>query len=149
MLVRKRALPVEIASAATSVYDADWTVEKMLVGSTVWCTTGIAINQVESVVFKVPNGSVVMGLSIASYFDRDKEMRVEEINADGTVGKELFGWNHCGTYNTDPYKPSDYTPETIVVATSATQFKVSVRQSGRDGWTAGVAIFRPVGIAAS
>ena len=46
------------------------------------------------------------------------------------------------------YEPSDYTPATIAVETTATRFKVSVRHTIRShNDIAGVAIFRAMGFA--
>ena len=79
--------------------------------------------------------------------DRDPEVCVKEIGADGTVGATLILWNHYGTLCGDYDKPSDYTPATIAVETTATRFKVSVRQTLGYNDIAGLAIFRAAGIA--
>ena len=45
-------------------------------------------------------------------------------------------------------KPSNYTPATIAVETTATRFKVSVRHTSGGYYTyAGLAIFRATGVA--
>ena len=77
------------------------------------------------------------------------QMCVEEVAADGTVGATLVAWKHYGTRSGNWSKPSNYTPATIAVETTATRFKVSVRHiSFRFHNTfAGVAIFRATGVA--
>ena len=140
---------MEIVSLATSVANDDYTVENMLAGTYVWETNGSLKHQEESVVFKVPDGSVVSGFDIASGSEKFEEMRIEEVTMDGSIGGELFGWNHCGTFSGDSIYPCNYTPASIEVTTTATRFKVSVRHTGSGSSDiAGVAIFRAVGIAA-
>ena len=74
-------------------------------------------------------------------------MCVEEVAADGTVGATLIAWKHYGT-RSGGYKPSDYTPATIAVETTATRFKVSVRHTSGGYYNdAGLAIFRATGVA--
>lgn len=135
-----------------------------MAGRYVWFTESIPKHQAESVEFSVPKGSVVTGFNLASYcedgskqmrFDNVKmdgtQMRIEEVKMDGTIGAVLFGWNHCGThtYSGSYPDPSDYTHLSLAVATTATRFKISVRQTYCDGLSlgcpAGVAIFRVVG----
>ena len=81
--------------------------------------------------------------------DRDPEVCVKEIGADGTVGATLILWNHYGTLCGDYDKPSDYTPATIAVETTATRFKVSVRHTVSFDYFAGLAILRATGAAAA
>ena len=61
------------------------------------------------------------------------------------VGATLVAWYHYGTCSGS--KPSDYTPATIAVETTATRFKVSVRHTVGFNDSTGVAIFRPTGVA--
>jgi hypothetical protein len=161
-------LPVEIASAATSLsLQLDATVETMLAGTRVWLTDKIPQHQEESTELKVPDGSVVTGFNIASFYapgrwqrplTQSSQMRIDEVGVDGSIGKELFGWNHCG-YTAPALRHGDpwgYAPKTVVVTTTSTRFKVSVRhtdirsnnESNGGGCSAGVAIFRAVGTAA-
>jgi hypothetical protein len=75
-----------------------------------------------------------------------RQMCVEEVAADGTVGATLVAWKHYGTCSGYDGKPSNYTPATIAVETTATRFKVSVRHTFSYN-SAGVAIFRATGVA--
>ena len=158
-----KELPVSIASGATSEdyggFLGDLTVQNMLAGTKSWWTKDIAKNQVESVEVNVPDGSVVTGFNIASLslgravdtsLRNASEMRIEAVALDGTVGSELFAWNHCGTDNSgyNSEIPSNHTPLSIAVSTTATRFKISVRQTWKDDVCAGVNVFRAVGIAA-
>jgi len=160
-----KELPVSIASGATSEdyggFLGDLTVQNMLAGTRSWWTKDIAKNQVESVEVNVPDGSVVTGFNIASLSlpkrqgvsverRNASEMRIEAVALDGTVGSELFAWNHCGTDNSgyNSEIPSNHTPLSIAVSTTATRFKISVRQTWKDDVCAGVNVFRAVGIAA-
>ena len=72
-------------------------------------------------------------------------MCVEEVAADGTVGATLVAWKNYGTHSGDYNKPSNYTPATIAVETTATRFKVSVRRQHAP--YTGLAIFRVMGVA--
>ena len=104
--------------------------------------------QVESVVLGVAAGSRVTSFDVASLCSQSElQMCVEEVAADGTVGATLVAWKHYGTHS-GGYKPSNYTPATIAVETTATRFKVSVRHTCTGANTvAGVAIFRATGVA--
>ena len=123
----------------------------VLAGTWVWITKIIltvrtVTHQVESVVFGVAAGSRVTSFDVASYGSKSElQMCVEEVTADGTVGAMLAAWQHYGT-RSGGYTPSDYTPATIAVETTATRFKVSVRHT-YFAYFAGVAIFRATGVA--
>ena len=113
-----------------------------------WGTKGVPAHQVESVVLSVAAGSRVTSFDVASVGSESvRQMCVEEVAADGTVGATLVAWNHYGTRSGRGDKPSGYTPATIVVETTATRFKVSVRHTFRFDITAGIAIFRTMGVA--
>ena len=76
-------------------------------------------------------------------------MCVEEVAADGTIGATLVAWDHYGALTGSSRTrrtPSNYTPATIVVKTTATRFKVSVRHTFSYS-DAGVAVFRATGVA--
>ena len=138
-------IPVEIASPATSVLHSGYLAEKMLAGERPWVVKAMPPHQVESVEFKVSDGSVVTGFSMASLYNRsDYHVRVEEVKVDGTLGKELCGWRQYGNASGD--QPSNWTPEAVAVTTLETRFKVSVRHTTTDGNWGGVAIFRAVGL---
>ena len=157
-LTLEEELPFEIVTPATNVKRGrygSFEVEKMLfkcVVQQIWQTDRIQARHEESVILKVPDESIVTGFHVATMSASiNRQVRVEEVNVDGTIGAELQAWCHFGTQHPGGalgYQPSDYTPESISVWTTATQFKVSVRQTGGDGWTAGLAIFRAVGVAA-
>ena len=142
------ALAAEIVTPATSEC-SNYTAAKMLAGEKVWITKDMPAHQLESVVLGVAAGSRVTSFDVASFTSMCvRQMCVEEVAADGTVGATLVAWKHYGTHSGRDYnKPSDYTPATIAVETTATRFKVSVRQTcGCHNW-AGVAIFRATGVA--
>ena len=67
-----------------------------------------------------------------------------KVAADGTVGATLIAWKHYGTCSGGS-KPSNYTPATIAVETTAMRFKVSVRHTFGFKMNAGLAIFRATG----
>ena len=115
-------------------------------------------DQVESVVLGVAAGSRVTSFDVASYRSTSKHtsrserhMCVEEVAGDGTIGATLIAWKHYGMRrgrDAMGYEPSDYTPSTIAVETTATRFKVSVRHTYTGANTvADVAIFRATGVA--
>ena len=120
----------------------------MLAGRKVWLTKNMPANQVESVVLGVAAGSRVTSFDVAPYASKSEiQMRVEEVAADGTVGATLVAWMHYGTFSGDYSKPSEHTPATIAVKTTATRFKVSVRHTFGFNATTGLAIFRATGVA--
>ena len=142
---------MKIASPPTSEWcgDPECTVVNMLKGTNVWLTNRIHADQEGSVEFKVPDGSVVTGFHTASiWVEACRTMRIEEVNSDGTIGAELYGWNYCGGKKRGGWLQSDHTPDFIAVATTATRFKVSVRHTltGEHAQCAGLAIFRAEGI---
>ena len=142
-------LEVEIATPPTSVLGSNYSATNMLAGKNRWLTKYMPAHQVESVVLGVAAGSRVTSIDVASLFSKsERQMCVEEVAVDGTVGATLIAWKHYGTCSGGA-KPSDYTPATIAVETTATRFKVSVRHiSFRFHNTfAGVAIFRATGVA--
>ena len=143
-------LPVGIASPATSVGFNSYTVEKMLADTKVWLTKEIPSLQEESFECMVPRGSVVTGFSAATLEAcSEKQMRIEEVKMDGSIGAEIFSWNYCGACTGTCWYPSSHTPHSIAVITTATRFKVSVRHTCADSCgPAGVSIFRVLGIAA-
>ena len=105
-------------------------------------------HQVESVVLGVAAGSRVTSFDVATTEGKSEfQMCVEEVAADGTVGATLVAWKHYGTYSGNWSKPSNYTPATIAVETTATRFKVSVRRTDSSYCNAGVTIFRAAGVA--
>ena len=141
------ALVVEIVNPPTSEANSRYTAINMLAGEKVWFTKGMPAHQVESVVLSVAAGSRVTSFDVASAWSlSEQQMCVEEVAADGTVGATLIAWKHYGT-RSGGYKPSDYTPATIAVETTATRFKVSVRQTFGSHNSAGLAIFRATGVA--
>ena len=143
------ALAVEIVTPPTSEY-GDFTAVNMLGGEKVWVTKVVPTHQAESVVLGVAAGSRVTSFDVASVGSRsDCEMCVEEVAADGTVGATLLAWNNYGTFSgfSDYRKPSNYTPATIAVETTATRFKVSVRHTYGFKSAVGVAIFHTTGVA--
>ena len=141
------ALEVEIVTPATSEYDSTCTAANMLAGKNSWLTKYMPAHQVESVVLGVAAGSRVTSIDVASLFSNsERQMCVEEVAVDGTVGATLVAWKHYGTCSGGA-KPSDYTPATIAVETTATRFKVSVRHTFSYGTFAGVGIFRARGVA--
>ena len=142
------ALDVEIVTPAMSKLNSNYSATKMLAGKHVWFTKKMPSLQVESVVLGVAAGSRVTSFDVASLCrTSEQQMCVEEVAADGTVGATLLAWNHYGTHSGEVWKPSDYTPATIAVETTATRFKVSVRHTFGINITAGLAIFRATGIA--
>jgi hypothetical protein len=146
-VVKPVALAVEIVTPATSAFNSS-TVTNMLAGRKVWYTKAMPTDQVESVVLGVAAGSRVTSFDVASYCSRrERQMCVEEVAADGTVAATLIAWNSYGAYSGDYSKPSDYTPVTIAVETTATRFKVSVRHTVRYMYNAGVVLFRATGVA--
>jgi len=147
-------LEVEIVIPATSMYSSIATADNMLAGRKVWWTKEMpdGDHQVESVVLGVAAGSRVTSFDVASACQYGAQMCVEEVAADGTVGAMLIVWNDYGTFSGGFFsdKPSDYTPATIAMETTATRFKVSVRQtyiSNNTNNSPGVAIFRATGVA--
>jgi len=58
----------------------------------------------------------------------------------------LLAWNHPGTLSGTYYKPSDYTPATIAVETTATRFNVSVRYTFSGYGCTGIGIIRATGV---
>jgi len=128
--------------------DSIRTAINMLAGRKVWCTKAMPAHQAESVVLGVAAESRVTSFDVASYLsESERQMCVEEVAADGTVGATLVVWSDFGTFSGDYSKPSYYTPATIAVETTATRFKVSVRQTYGANYYAGVAIFRATGVA--
>ena len=101
-------------------------------------------HQVESVVLGVAARSRVTSFDVAtSSTHSEYQVCVEEVAAT------LLAWNHYGTHSGGDWTwtPSDYTPATIAVQTTATRFKVSVRQKTTYLALAGLAIFRATGAA--
>ena len=146
-IAKQVALAVEIATPPTSEY-SDLTAVNMLAGEKVWVTKVVPTHQAESVVLVVAAGSRVTSFDVASYRSTSKkQMCVEEVAADGTVGATLVAWKHYGTYSGSGFKPRYCTPATIAVQTTATRFKVSVRQKTTYLALAGLAIFRATGAA--
>ena len=145
------ALAMEIVAPTTSEFSSTNTVTKMLVGTELWLTKTISTDQSENVVLGVAAGSLVTSLDVATYrCTSDRQMCVEEVAADGTVGAMLITWKHYGTHSEfsgGSYEPSDYTPATIAVETTATRFKVSIRHAVLGDTSAGLAIFRATGVA--
>jgi len=140
-------LEVEIVYPATSEYGSTCTAANVLAGEKAWVTKGVPTHQAESVVLGVAAGSRVTSFDVASLCSQSElQMCVEEVAADGTVGATLVAWKHYGTHS-GGYKPSNYTPATIAVETTAIRFKVSVRHTYRFNMNAGVAIFRATGVA--
>ena len=141
-----RRLPVEIASPATSTYGFH-SVENMLsspLENASWMTQGTG--QEESVELKVHDESVVSGFYLASPCSvaqsgkkkkKKYQIRVEEVLKHGAIGVELIGWNNFG---------ADGQLDYISVSTTATKFKISVRQvPNHKHADAGVGMFRAVG----
>ena len=146
-VVKLVELEVEIVNPPTSVLGS-YSATKMLAGKHLWLTKGMPSLQVESVVLGVAAGSRVMSFDVASVGSMsERQMCVEEVAADGTVGATLIAWNNYGTRSGDSSNPSNHTPATIAVETTATRFKVSVRHTFRFRCTAGLAIFRATGVA--
>ena len=142
------ALAVEIVNPPTSEC-SNYTAANMLAGRRGWLTKVMPAHQVESVVLGVAAGSRVTSFDVASNVSMSGfQMCVEEVAADGAVGATLIAWDHYGTFSGvgDGYKPSNYTPATIAVETTATRFKVSVRHT-RSYSAAGLAIFHATGVA--
>ena len=143
-------LAVEIVTPATSEFNSTYTANNMLAGTDVWFTKNMPAHQVESVVLGVAAGSRVTSFDVASTVSMSGfQMFVEEVAADGAVGATLIAWKHYGTCSGMGDEPSDYTPATIAVETTATRFKVSVRhtRSFNNGACTGIAIFRATGVA--
>ena len=141
-------LEVEIVTPPTSEFDSNYTATNMLAGRKAWCTKWIPAHQAESVVLGVADGSRVTSFEVASHWSMPTcQMRVEEVAADGNAGASLLPWNHYGTLSGVTYKPSEHTPVTIAVETTATRFKVSVRHTFSSSQHPGVAIFRATGAA--
>ena len=147
-----KLLVAEIVTPATSegyglrsVYKA----ANLLAGAEMWMTKGTPTEKVESVVLGVAAGSRVTSFDVASYGGKSYlQMCVEEVAADGAVGATLIAWKHYGTHSgTDYRKPSNYSPATIAVETTATRFKVSVRHAFSYNAYTGLGIFRAVGVA--
>jgi len=146
-----KLLVAEIVTPATSegyglrsVYKA----ANLLAGAEMWMTKGTPTEKVESVVLGVAAGSRVTSFDVASLMSTSTHpMCVEEVAADGTVGATLIAWSYYGTHSGDWRKPSNYTPATIAVETTATRFKVSVRRTDSSYCNAGVTIFRAAGVA--
>ena len=115
-----------------------------------------------SVELMVRDGTIVTGFNAASYCcfaPAVHQMKIEEVKVDGTIGKVLFPWNGCGTWHEHwsvghdkigGLKRRNCAPEHIPVSTTATRFKVSIRQNDKVGHNSygGVAIFDAVGIPA-
>ena len=142
------ALAVEIVTPPTSDYNSNFAAINMLAGTCVWFTNLIPAHQVESVDLGVAAGSRVTSFDVASVgSESDRQICVEEVAADGSVGATLIAWNHYGTCSGSALKPSDYTPAPIAVETTATRFTVSVRQTFGFDNSAGLAIFRATGVA--
>ena len=142
------ALDVEIVTPAMSKLNSNYSATKMLAGKHVWFTKKMPSLQVESVVLGVAAGSRVTSFDVASFRSMsENQMCVEEVAADGTVGATLLAWKHYGTYSGSWAKPSNYTPATIAVETTATRFKVSVRHTFSFNSAAGLTIFRATGVA--
>jgi len=145
-------LTVDIVTPATNETNCRYTAINMLAGTWVWHTSFIPGHQVESVVLGVAAGSRVTSFDVASLDSSSEyQMCVEEVAADGTVGATLVAWKQygtiTGTFSGSYLKPSNYTPATIAVETTATRFKVSVRHTVGYNDNAGVAIFRATGVA--
>ena len=141
-------LTVEIDTPATSEFNSTWTAVNMLAGKQAWRTKGMPARQVESVTLSVAAGSRVTSFDVASFASMSTcQMCVEKVAADGTVGATLIVWNHYGRFCGDWRKPSEHTPATIAVETTATRFKVSVRHTFGFNATTGLAIFRATGVA--
>ena len=142
-------LTLEIATPPTSEYYSDFTVVNMLAGEKVWCTKTMPAHQVESVVLSVAAGSRVTSFEVASRWSKsDRQVCVEEVGADGSsVGATLVAWNHFGTCSGFGLMPSNHTSDTIVVETTATRFKVSIRHGREYETFASLTIFRAMGIA--
>ena len=139
-------LKVSVVTPATSEEGTVCTVANMLAGKSVWWTQHIVANQVESVVLSVDARSRIVSFAVASlYSESMRQMRIEEVAADGTVGATLVAWCYLGVRSED-FKPSNYTPVTIAVETTATRFKISVRHTTDwcDVFT-GLAVFRVTG----
>ena len=140
-------LEVEIVNPPTSEYGSTCTAAKMLAGEKAWVTKKMPPHQAESVVLGVAAGSRVTSIDVASLCSQsERQMCVEEVAVDGTVGATLVAWKHYGTHS-GGYKPSNYTPATIAVETTAIRFKVSVRHTHRFNFNAGLTIFRATGVA--
>jgi len=94
-------LAVEIVTPATNEGDSISTAINTLAGTWVWFTKiSIPAHQVESVVLGVAAGSRVTSIDVATYrCTSDRQMCVEEIATDGTVGATLLAWNHYGTHS--------------------------------------------------
>ena len=142
------ALAVEIVTWPTSEVSSNYSATKMLAGRKVWCAKVMPAHQVESVVLGVAAGSRVTSFDVASLWSMsESQMCVEEVAADGAVGATLIAWKHYGTCSGMGDEPSDYTPATIAVETTATRFKVSIRHAVLGDTSAGLAIFRATGVA--
>ena len=147
-------LPLTNVRPATSDADECYglSVAHLIAGFQPWVTDYIANRKVESVVLSVAAESRVTSLAIASFKVVDaalfnaRQMRVDEVAADGTVGRTLAPWQHYGyrsRRSEDMYAPA------VIEAPAgmaATRFKVSVRQISGEEYNAGVAIFRVRGV---
>ena len=143
------ALAVEIVTPPMSEKNSFLTAIKMLAGKFAWYTKTMPAHQVESVVFSVAAGSRVTSFEVASRWSKsDRQVCVEEVGADGSsVGATLVAWNHFGTCSGFGLMPSNHTSDTIVVETTATRFKVSIRHGREYETFASLTIFRAMGIA--
>jgi hypothetical protein len=94
-------LEVEIVIPATSMYSSIATADNMLAGRKVWFTNSVPAkpaHQAESVVLGVAAGSRVTSFDVASVDSQsERQMCVEEVAADGTVGATLVAWDNYGT----------------------------------------------------
>ena len=151
-------LPMSITRAATSEDDSGGyahSVVHLLAGTSVWKTDSTAAGHEESVVVQVPKGSIVTSFALASLAPhRDHDMRVEalrEVKKDGVAvvsAEVVVPWNHYGKCVGFAAYVSSYTPDVVAVKrTKAVCFRISTRQTFRDDWATGVAVFRAVGIA--
>ena len=139
-------LTVKILTPETSTFSSTRTVGTMLEGTNVWATKRTFAGREESVILGVAAGSRVTSFDVATYMSRSThQMCVEEVDMDGTVRATLIPWSSYGALCSNTGLPSDYTPATITVDTTATRFKVSARQTCSNGFIAGVAVFRVFG----
>ena len=149
-------------------------VELMLAGDGAWITDNLEAGEVASCQVEVLPGCRVTMFHVATLVIEQRnpsdellsswttEMRIEELNDEGSVGEEIIPWSSYGTYiGADPYtRRRDlrtfwaarfrYECSEIGVVTSATRFVVSTRHHHERGAASEVVVVMPqfAGVAA-
>ena len=101
-------LAVEIVAPPTSE-SSNYTAVNMLAGTWVWFTNPMPAHHVERVVLGVAAGSRVMSFDVASAGSMsERQMCVEEVAADGTVGATLVAGVTISTANAIGFATSRY-----------------------------------------